>query len=172
MNVSTEKFEELFSSFQRSAFRLETLDAYSIPGEQATLQAFLAGEPQPESHRNAPWAASVREITRAGKRMFRVHIVQRPLSDYLRYELSWGYRRNQQAGEEFFILDVTNRPNPLAGVSDFWLFDDETAIVMEYTEAGEFLGAEIAENVGLYRTHRDRAVAEAEPFDAWWERYG
>jgi hypothetical protein len=57
----------------------------------------------------------VADATRAGKRMYRVHVLSRPLTDYLRFELGWGFRRNMAAGEEFFILDTTDRENPIPG---------------------------------------------------------
>lgn len=174
MNVSPEDFGRLFNTFEREAFRLETLATYSIPNEQATFQAFLNGEPQPESHKNAPWADTVRGHVKAGRRMYRVHIVARPLSEYLRYEMGWGYHRNQEAGEEFFILDITDKDNPLDGLTDFWLFDEKTVVTMRYNHAGEFLGAEILplESSGEYVTYRDIAMSSAQPFPQWWERYG
>lgn len=173
MKISPEKFGELFSTFERSAFRLETLDRYTIAEEQEAFRAFLAGEPWPEAHRHAPWARTVAELTGQGKRMYRVHIVNRPLSDYLRFEMAWGYHRNQEAGEEFFILDTTGRPNPLAGVPDFWLFDEATTVTMNYSDIGEFLGAEILPEgrAAEYVELRERALADAEPFREWWERY-
>lgn len=72
----------------------------------------------------------------------------RPLSDYLRFELGWGYRKNMSGGEEFFILDVTDRPNPL-GV--------------------DVLPPERTVEFALFR---DVALAQAEPFTEWWAKYG
>jgi hypothetical protein len=166
-------FGKLFDGFEREAFRLETLPTYTIPGEQETLRAFLAGEPQPDAHKNAPRVETVRGNARAGKRMYRVRVLRRPLTDYLRYELAWGYHRNQAAGEDIFVLDVTEQPHPLAGLPDFWLFDGQTAVTMAYSETGEFLGAELQpDRTEEYIRHRDTALRHAEPFSAWWERHG
>ncbi|MFF2377201.1 DUF6879 family protein [Streptomyces xiamenensis] len=163
-----------FNSFSREAFRLETLDTYSIPRSERYLQAFLAGEPQPEDFAVNPWMATVRNATESGKRMYRVHIVRRPLTDYLRYELGWGYHRNAQAGEEFFILDTTERKNPLTGVPDFWMFDEKTVAVMHYDASHAFVGAETlpVERADDFVGHRDLAMAHAEPFFSWWRRHG
>jgi hypothetical protein len=173
VNVSPENFGKLFSTFKREAFRLETLDTYTIPDEQETFRAFLDGAPQPEKHKKGAWVNVIREHVEAGKRMYRVHIVARPLSDYLRYEMGWGYHRNQEAGEEFFVLDITDEPNPLAGLADFWMFDEKTIVSMRYNDIGEFLGAELLpdERTAEYIKYRDTAMSNAQPFQEWWERY-
>jgi hypothetical protein len=164
----------LFEEFEREAFRLETLDNYNIPRGADDLRAFLAGEEQPESYRQSSWVTTVREATEGGKRMYRVHILARPLTDYLRFELDWGYHRNAAAGEEFFILDTTEQPNPLVGVRDFWLFDESTVSVMHYDETDAFTGSEILtdDRTAEFIGYRDTALAQAEPFADWWAKHG
>jgi hypothetical protein len=166
--------DRMFGEFRREAFRLETLDTYDIPRLNDHLRAFLAGEEQPEGFRNSPWVSTVRDATRQGKRVYRVHILSRPLTDYLRYELAWGYHRNAQAGEEFFILDTTGRENPLPDVPDFWLFDENTVAVMRYDASGAFQGFDLlgSDEAAAYVAYRDKALAEAEPFFEWWEAHG
>ncbi|MFD4631407.1 DUF6879 family protein [Streptomyces sp. NPDC058284] len=173
MNISPEDFGNLFKEFQREAFRLETLDDYSKSGGVNAYHAFLAGKPQPEEYKSAGWVTTVRDATQAGKRMYRVHILARPLSDYLRFELGWGYVRNQEAGEEFFILDTTEQPNPLEGVPDFWAFDERSVVTMQYGDGGEFLSAELApeEQAQEWIEYRDAALSNAIPFRDWWEQH-
>ncbi|MDI2126984.1 DUF6879 family protein [Yinghuangia seranimata] len=171
MTISPEAFGALFDSFHREAFRLETLDDYTGSSSAEYLRAYFAGEPMPEGY-NAGWLAQVRGNTDAGRRMYRVHVVTRPLSDYLRYELDWGYRTNITAGEEFFILDLTEQPNPLEGVPDYWMFDDTSVVSMTYDQHGVFLGAELEADPAKWQHWRDVAVSHAEPFTDWWERYG
>ncbi|WP_410468998.1 DUF6879 family protein [Streptomyces sp. G-5] len=79
-----------------------------------------------------------------------------------------------QAGEEFFILDTTERDNPLAGVPDFWMFDEKTVAVMHYDTSYAFVGAETipAERADDFVGYRDLAMAHAEPFFSWWRRHG
>jgi hypothetical protein len=174
VTISPEDFGRLFAEFEREAFRLETLDVYTIPAEQETFHAFKDGEPQPEAHKNAPWVSTVRGIVGSGRRLYRVHILRRPLTPYLQYELGWGYVRNSAAGEEFFILDITDRPNPLVGVPDFWMYDERFGVTMSYNEAGEFLGAERIpkDQTDTWLKIRDTAMAQAEPFAQWWELHG
>ncbi|MCX4749062.1 hypothetical protein OG455_26740 [Kitasatospora sp. NBC_01287] len=171
MNISPEAFGALFDGFQREAFRLEGLDDYTGSSSVDNLRAYLAGEQKPDDY-NSAWLAQVKRNTDAGRRMYRVHVLSRPLSPYLRYELDWGYRTNQTAGEEFFILDVTNGSNPLAGVLDFWMFDDSSIVSMAYGEGGSFRGADQESDLEQWQRWRDVAMAHAEPFTDWWERYG
>ncbi|AXE22772.1 hypothetical protein C0216_04310 [Streptomyces globosus] len=164
---------ELFDAFEREAFRLETLADYGKSGNTEAYGAFLAGEPQPSDYNDA-WVSELRSHTSRGRRIYRVHILARPLTPYLRFELGWGYTKNMTGGEEFFILDITERPNPLAGVPDFWLMDNLTPGVMRYSDDGAFLGADILPEgrAEEFRTYRDTAMTHAVPFTDWWSKYG
>ncbi|WP_435185452.1 DUF6879 family protein [Streptomyces sp. bgisy126] len=164
---------DLFDSFEEEAFRLETLDDYSKSGNVDAYQAFLAGEAQPADYNNA-WVNELSSHTGKGKRVYRVHVLSRPLTPYLRFELGWGYAKNATGGEEFFILDTTGRSNPLQGVPDFWLFDGAVPAVMNYSEDGSFTGVEVLtdDRSPEFRAHRDTALASAVPFSDWWAKYG
>ncbi|GAA2020873.1 hypothetical protein GCM10009839_17120 [Catenulispora yoronensis] len=169
--ISAKEFGALFGTFDREAFRLETLDDYSGSTSAEKMRAYHAGEPKPEDY-NAPWLETIRRNTIAGRRMYRVHVLARPLTDYLRYELEWGYFTNQTAGEEFFILDVTERSNPLAGVPDFWMFDHSSVVSMTYDAAGGFISGEREPDAGKWIEWRDLALSHAEPFTSWWKQHG
>ncbi|WP_052848719.1 DUF6879 family protein [Streptomyces avicenniae] len=164
--------DELFDSFTREAFRLETLDDYSGSGSTDAYAAFLEGREKPEGY-NEDWMSEIRESVRQGKRIHRVHVLSRPLTPYLRFELGWGYRTNMTAGEEFHILDVTDRPDPLEGVGDFWLFDQRIAASMEYRE-GVMTGCTVLadDEVRDFLNWRDIALSGAVPFSEWWTEHG
>jgi hypothetical protein len=166
--------DDPFDTFRREAFRLEILDNYNIPTSNGYVQAYLEGREQPEAFRNDSWVSTVRNATVSGRRMYRVHILSRPLTDYLRFELGWGYTRNAEAGEEFFILDTTEQPNPLPEAPDFWLFDETTPVVMHYDETCAFTGREVLpeKRAAEFVAYRDTALAHAVPFAEWWARHG
>jgi hypothetical protein len=164
---------DLFDHFQREAFRLETLDDYSQSGNVDAYQLFLDSKDKPADS-NADWLKEVRSHTSAGRRMYRVHVLSRPLTPYLRFELGWGYVTNATAGEEFFILDVTEQPNPLPDhVGDFWLFDSTSPARFSYSD-GKFLGADLLpdEEGPKYVSYRDMTLAHAVPFADWWAEHG
>ncbi|MFI0903879.1 DUF6879 family protein [Streptomyces sioyaensis] len=145
----------------------------SKSGNLNAYRAFLAGEHQPADY-NEAWVSELRSHTSKGKRVYRVHILSRPLTPYLRFELGWGYQRNVTGGEEFFILDTTEKSNPLQGAPDFWLFDNMAPAAMNYAEDGSFLGADVLhdERAGEFRAYRDTALAHAVPFPEWWVKCG
>lgn len=165
---------EMFDVFEREAFRLETLDDYSQSGSTDAYRAFAEGQSKPFDY-NADWLDEVRGYVSSGLRLYRVHVLSRPLTPYLRFELEWGYTTNAMAGEEFFILDVTDRENPLPDAAgDFWLFDSATPVPMHYTPDGEFLGADVLpdDQSAEFVVYRDTALAHAVPFADWWAKYG
>jgi len=149
--VTPEEFDSYFDRFLVSAFRLEALPLYDVAAEQDEFDAWQRGEPLPErSIRTDPWLARVALTTMtAGKRWTRVHVVDEPLSDYLRYELA-GYAENQAAGEEIRIARRAEDPRLRNLPPDYWLFDADTsrpwALEMRYDDAGRWLGAKLVED--------------------------
>jgi hypothetical protein len=139
------------STFRQSAFRLETRDHYDVPQESDWFQAFLRGEGIPElTPENDSWLKLVHGHCRSGKRMQRVHIVSQPLTDYCRFELSLCVA-SVAAGEEIRIIERGQLPELVDMREDFWLFDDQAAIVLDYDENGRFLGTKEVEDLTLYR---------------------
>jgi hypothetical protein len=159
--MATPDLGALFESFKSSAFRLECQPTYQVPQDVQWLRAFRAGESRPQARDNRPWLQTVRNAKERGARMQRVRIVSEPLTEYQRFQFSWGYPENEGAGEEIFILD-----SELDGLVklDFWLFDDELAVVLEYDEEGRFLRPVVAETLAPYRQARDMALKSSVPF--------
>jgi hypothetical protein len=163
-----EEFNRLFREFASSAFRVETLDRYDVDGEREEFARFLAGGKMPADWEDSPW---VRSMTDAGKSLSRVHVLRSPLSDYLRFELGWGYVGNVRAGEDIRILDLADQDVSGLPDHDFWLFDDAKVYRMHYTETGEFLGAEPLDEDELprYRGYRDITMASSLPYEEYWQ---
>ncbi|MFE3515065.1 DUF6879 family protein [Streptomyces sp. NPDC059166] len=40
------------------------------------------------------------------------------------------YKAHALAGEQIRILDVTDRPNPIANAQDFWMFDRSEVVLV------------------------------------------
>ncbi|MGH8899979.1 MAG: DUF6879 family protein [Egibacteraceae bacterium] len=163
------EFNELFTTFERTAFRLETLQVYRVPGLDEQFETFLRGDPlPPRNPETSPWLRQIADNAGVGKRTYRVHVVDQPLSDYLRYELD-SYQANVAAGEDVFLVDRTTHPDLEALREDFWLFDERDLILMRYDPDGRYLGAERATDPdrGEYLRRRDLALAHAVPLHAY-----
>lgn len=167
MLLRSDELGALFRNFQRSAFRLETLPAYNMAGEQEEYQKFLAGE-KPPADLHYGWLDIVSGHLSAGRSMQRVRLVARPLSDYIRYEFEWGFQFNVRAGEDIRILDVTDRMVDLPE-QDFWLFDESTVVHLNYDQTGATVSREQvdAPDLGKYLSWRDVALSESVPYDEY-----
>jgi hypothetical protein len=167
--MNAQELGRLFETFTRSAFRLECLPAYDVTedAERERFRLWLAGERPAAQERG--WPELVATAVAAGKTMQRVRLVETPPTEYQRFELEWGYPANVAAGESIHILD--DRPDGLLAV-DFWLFDDETVVVLEYDDAGRFVGPVVAETLEPYRQARDMALKSSILFRQYLARMG
>lgn len=139
-------FDAAFETALSSVFRLETLQSYGNSGEDPALEAFVTGQPHVLTTGKRNWTALVRARRRAGCTMQRVHVVTEPLTDYMQFELTWGYAPNVEAGEDIRIIPVVEGQSWPVGVphaTDFWLFDAHQLYVMDYDPDGTWLGAEL-----------------------------
>jgi hypothetical protein len=162
-----EEWQSYMRDFERSAFRLEVHQIYTMPGEAEDLRRFLAGEPMPDGF-NSDWHDRIRANLAAGKTMRRVKIVRRPLTDYSRYLFEWAIPGNVSAGEDYRILDLTDRepPTGLPTDQDWWFFDDTTVVRMNYRQDGTQISRELLDQPDLdqYRIWRDLALSLAVPY--------
>jgi hypothetical protein len=142
--IAPQDFWEPFEHFSYSVFRLETLQSYAGSVEDPDFAAFLAGKPRPSNPGKKKWTEIIAANHAAGRIQQRVHVVTEPLSDYMRYELTWSYEPNAEAGEDTRIIPVSDSHQwpPDLPRSDFWLFDSSTLFAMVYEPDGSWQGAE------------------------------
>ncbi len=171
--TSATGFDDHFEQARTSIFRLETLQNYGNSGEDPALAAFLAGQPHLITPAKRAWTALVHDRTAAGCVMQRVHVVTEPITDYLRFELTWGYQPNVEAGEDIGIISVTvgqQWPPELPESTDFWLFDLNVLYALRYDQDGAWLATEevtdpvAIEQAGIWR---EAALKRAVP----WRSY-
>lgn len=177
--MTPEEFDACFDRFALTAWRLEALQRYAVDEEEERIRAWREGLPRPErSVRTSPWLRRIAVTTAAGKQWGRLHVVDQPLSEYVRYELG-GYIESAAAGEEIRIADRAADPGLAAIGPDFWLFDEDTpgayAIVMSYDGDGHWLGAEYTTDpaaLGRCRQVKALAVAASVPLNVYLARIG
>lgn len=141
--MTGEELLEAFRAFTHEAVRLETLQHYQVPGDEERQRAFREGRPLPPRPEKSASVEIIRNATAAGKRFARIHIVDKPLSDYVRYEIGAAYPENAAAGEEILIVDRADDPRLRQFREDFVLLDGGTehasVIWYRYDENGELL---------------------------------
>ena len=130
---------QLFEEFTGWAFRLERLPEYRMAEEVSALALFGQSGVLPAGF-NAEWADLVRSATESGRAMKRLRLVSDGvLTPYEQFELDAAYGPGLAAGEEIRVGRRSAHPD----AGDFWLFDGEWKASMNYTPAGEFLGATV-----------------------------
>ncbi|MFD8550549.1 DUF6879 family protein [Streptomyces fradiae] len=165
MLLDGDEWRATLREFESEAWRLETLPKYLVPQETEELEAFRAGKRVDPLTYSSAYTENLKRIRGEGKRKGRVHIVARPLSEYLRFEFSRYYAPHVLAGEDIRILDVTERENPLPGVQDFWMFDRSRVVLMHYEEDGTQIGRELYEgDPAPFIEYQRVAIAESVPF--------
>jgi hypothetical protein len=145
-------------NFRRSAFRLETLALYQVPQEAEWFAEWRRSSKLPElTPENDSWLELVAEARQHGRQIQRVHLITPPLTDYLRFEFAL-QAASVACGEDCRVADQTEHPE-LAGVdADFWLFDDQAAVVLDYDYEGRFLQASARDDARRYCELRDRVM--------------
>ena len=172
MRLDGEDWQRFFDSFTRSAWRLELHPVYAMPQEAEYISRWRAGERLPADYWS-PWMERVAGYRASGRTIGRVHVVRRPLSEYLWFELDY-YRCHVRAGEDIRILDLTDEPDPGLPDHDFWLFDERQVVQMLYRPDGTQIGRELVEHpdIEAYLKWRDTACADAVPVLEYWAGLG
>lgn len=166
MEINEAEFDNLLRLFKRSAFRMETRSSYALGYERKDFERFLIGLPTPPPDLDwwRPWLEQIARLTREGKSIRRVRLLDSPASDYQRWE-AWGGRWNMAAGERISYL-----PREWAGRlklpqdHDWWLLDDERVIRIWFTGEGEIDRKILTDDPGTvarYLKWRDLAVRNA-----------
>jgi hypothetical protein len=143
---------DLYRTCRVSAHRLETLQTYTVPDDIDRLEAFHAGRPLPPPRQSKVEDMQlIKDLRKAARQVGRVHVVDQPLSDYVRYELAV-YAENVAAGEDVRIADRSRHEQLSTLTQDFAIFDAETdqaaVILFDYSIDGRLLGYE-------HTTHRE-----------------
>ena len=169
--VEESEFHRFFEECRYTAFRLETLQVYDVGYEQEAFHSFLSTGEVITTHSQQEWNRIV-----GGKRSFRrVHVVTEPLTDYLRFECVSAYRASVQAGEDVRVIPTEPGFWP-EGIPrfDYWLFDSEVLVRMNYESDGTMLAPElICEPEEIVRANviRDRALYMATTFPEYEQRF-
>jgi hypothetical protein len=167
--LQDEDFNRLFTSFERTARRLETRDRYDVPSERPYIDRWRAGMQEDPEHLvryRAPWLDAVRANVVQGRRYQRVRIVPEPLTEYLRYALR-GTKQTVEVGEDIRYLPRARANELDLPDHDFWLFDEDRLALLHFTADDRPLGAVLVtepDTVEQYRAWLELAGEHAIPY--------
>lgn len=172
MLLDGDAWRRTFDAYERDAWRFEAQPTYTMPREAENVARFLRGEPKPPEH-NARWHERVRGYVASGRTIGRVRVVRQPLTDYQRYQFSWGIPGNIKAGEDIRILDVTQDDYglPLSG-TDWWMFDETRIVHLNFRPDGTQINRELfTGEITPYLEWQRIAVANSVPFAEYIKRF-
>jgi hypothetical protein len=163
------ELDRLFRTFTDSVFRLEARQHYAVPAEDERYRLFRQGHSLPPREPNP----LIRTLIDEGKWVHRVHLVDLPLTDYLRYELA-EYEFNLAEGEAVAIAERRAHRALRSLLVDFLLFDADTrqpALVwVLYDPDGEHLGWRRERDPDLIANaieQRNLAIEWSVPLNLW-----
>lgn len=152
---------DFFEQFQRSAWRLETRPFYGPDADEFQQYQHGQGPTAEQQRQRQRWIDRIARATSAARTIGRVLVVTGPLTPYLRWRVETG-RGHAAAGEEIRIADCAQHPALAELDSDFWIFDDERALLLEYDPQGAFLRSQqVADRAIIERCLRERDLAIA-----------
>lgn len=138
-------FWKFMDECKEEFFKIEVLQYYKEEGQDGeSLKAWLAGDREKaiEIETLMPYWVEGREDLKK----IRVHVVEYPLNEYLKWEIEAYKIVNIAKGkEEVFLLDKAKVKDVWLPKGDSFIFDKKRAISNKYGEKGRFLGAEIYE---------------------------
>ncbi|CAM5628479.1 hypothetical protein SALBM135S_05805 [Streptomyces alboniger] len=166
--ITPEEFGRLFTTFEHTAWHLETRRGYASDREDPDYAAFLhTGRVTWDL--DSEWNENIKRQTDAGKRVGRVRVVDQPPTEGQRFLLAYG-AVNAAAGEEVGCLWRTDAQRIGAPDEDFWIFDSRIVVILHFSDTDELGSYEaITEPAEIvrYSITRDAAVHHAIPYEAF-----
>ncbi|MEU6577582.1 DUF6879 family protein [Streptomyces sp. NPDC046805] len=160
-----DEFDRLFSTFDHTAWRLETRRRYASDEQTEEWPQFAKGQRIDWDYDDA-WCRNLRAQTRQGKRFERVRLVDSPATPgqlYLRSNAA----RNCAVGEDIRTLSRARAERLHLPDEDFWLFDSRLVARLLFDMDDHLTGIELITEpaaVNRYCQARDAAWHYAVPY--------
>jgi hypothetical protein len=157
---------------KQDLLRVQTLARYDSVSDGDDFERYLRGEGEPSAPHKQDWLDRLASDAEHGRIRRNVHIVEQPLSDYLRYQFEWCYVYNVAAGQDVRVLDISSNTAAahLTACGDFAVLEGIDVARNHYTPDGAFLGAvqAPADTAAALAALGETAWAMAVPFTTWW----
>lgn len=152
--------------------RIQTLDSYAVPSDDADFAGYLNGDPAPTSPYREPFFQQLRDERGKGMVWRDLTVVNGWPTDYQRYGFEWVCEDSVAAGQDIRVLDLAEQPvaSVLLDTGDFWVVEGRHAVLVRYDEQGRHLGEVAVEDSGAfgYVAAAELAWQLGTPFTEWW----
>lgn len=140
MDATSEKF---WNELKKNWFKVEVLQYYSFD-EGESLQAWMAGDKEKSLKlikKDPGWMQGKENVKKV-----RIHVVERPLTEYIKWEIEYyKYVNIPKVGEEIYLLNKDKAGGIELPQGDTMIYDDEKVIENIYDKQGNYLGSNIYE---------------------------
>ncbi|WP_320782199.1 DUF6879 family protein [Streptomyces sp. CRN 30] len=170
--IGLDEFDQLFTQFQHTAWRLETRRRYASDELTDTYAQFMRGELVDWAGADAQWCEERREQVALGKRFERVRVVDEPPTSGQLYLLD-NARRNSAVGETIHNLWRRDASRLSLPADDFWIFDSRLVALLNFDDTDHLISVELITEpaaVLRYVMVRDAALHHAAPYEKFAAR--
>ncbi|ROR44577.1 DUF6879 family protein [Kitasatospora cineracea] len=156
--IGYDEFESMFTTFQHTAFRLETRRQYGSDAQTETYRRFVAGEDLGWDS-DDDWSRNRREQSARGKRFERVRVMDSPPTTGQRYLLA-NAAEIGKVGEDVRYLWREDADRLGLPAEDAWLFDSRVITLLHFDTDDTLTGIElITDPVRVARACQERDAA-------------
>jgi hypothetical protein len=168
-------FDKNWGNAKTSIFRLEGRPEYKVPGEPELIAKWKQGELDLSGNKEwQKWLGSLKKAKAKKVPVKRVRVVPKPMPDYIKYEIAAWQEYSAKNGEEFFFINTSDYNEIISGcgfnLKDFWLFDDEKLLILNYSPAGLFTNDILIADGGMvnrYRELKAKLLQKAVPMETF-----
>ena len=158
--MAMNNFDKYWRSAKISIFRLEGRPEYKIPGEAEAIAKWKKGELELDKNSDwKKWIASLKSAKAKGVPVKRVRVVPKALPDYIRFQIAAWQKYSEKNGEQFFFINADDYKEIITGcgfnLKDFWFFDDEKLLILNYGPAGQPVGDIPIGDNGMVNRYRE-----------------
>ena len=142
---------QYLQSAQKSLFRFEALQEYKVEGDEIDDKDLIE------------WWDFITSKTKSGVVMERVRLIVEPLTEYTKRELVI-HAKSKTLGDDIKTIDEVVFNKLHIQQEDFWLIDEKLALIMQYSETGNYLSFDVIErDVEKYIATKDMLIAHSSP---------
>lgn len=134
------RFDMLWDDSEKEIFRLQLLNAYRVKSEEEQFRRYKQGLSIEIDANLQKWLDRLKKKTDEEVRNINMQVVDLPLTDYLKFEIS-SYPLQERFGRETFLAERSNVRELISGFQDYWMFDSKYVMLMNYDSEGRFLDA-------------------------------
>jgi len=137
-----ELWDKFWGEMSREWFKIEVLQDYTGEDDGPSLRAWLSGDQKRglellKTDEDPEFTRDCRQKIAEGVQLFRIHIVEEPLSPYMEWELNY-YKHVSipLRGEQVFVIGKVDLAGLNLPAGDLMIFDKRRAIVNSYDQNG------------------------------------